>query len=131
MFQNLIVNALQYNDNTDKWVEIGCHDTRRWACVRLSPEAPRVEGDLVCYVRDNGIGIEKKYHSRIFKIFNRLHARNDYGGGTGAGLTIVRKIIDYHGGRIWLSSVPGQGTVFYFTLCDGARGKHERFSSIA
>jgi len=123
LFQNLIVNALQFNAKADKWVEIGHYDTRQWSSVALTPDAPRIDGDLVFYVRDNGIGIRKKYHALIFKIFSRLHGQREYGGGTGAGLTIVRKIIDYHGGRIWLSSVAGQGTIFYFTISGGMQDR--------
>jgi PAS domain S-box-containing protein len=105
IFNNLIVNAIKYNDKAEKWVEIGCE---------ASPE-----GDAqspVFYVRDNGIGIAPQHHEAIFRIFRRLHGREEYGGGTGAGLTIVRKIVERHGGRIWLVSQPGMGSTFYFTL---------------
>ena len=70
----------------------------------------------VFFVHDNGIGISEKYHALIFRIFKRLHARGEYEGGTGAGLTICQKIIERHGGRIWLESVVGEGTTFFFTL---------------
>jgi light-regulated signal transduction histidine kinase (bacteriophytochrome) len=56
----------------------------------------------------------------VFRIFKRLHEQNKYGGGTGAGLTITKKIIELHGGRIWLDSTPGEGTTFYFTLSEDA-----------
>jgi len=70
----------------------------------------------VLYVKDNGIGIPEQYRDAVFRIFRRLHARDEYGGGVGAGLTIVKKIIERHGGRIWIESEVGVGTTFYFTL---------------
>lgn len=101
LFQNLVVNAAKYNDKAEKWVEVGC---------ALKEDVP------VFYVRDNGIGIAPQHQESVFRMFKRLHEQNKYGGGTGAGLTIVKKIVQRHGGRIWLESVPGEGTTFYFTL---------------
>jgi len=100
---NLIANAIKYNDKPAKWVEIGYEE--------------RVP--LVFYVRDNGIGIPEKYNEDVFRIFKRLHGRDDWGGGTGVGLTIVRKIVERHGGRIWIESMSGEGTTLYFTLTRG------------
>jgi len=101
VFQNLIANAVKYSDKPVKWVEVGCD----------SNSVPPT-----FYVRDNGIGIAPQHQDAVFQIFKRLHEQNKYGGGAGAGLTITRKIIERHGGRIWLESVPGEGTSFYFTL---------------
>jgi len=100
VFENLITNAIKYNDSTEKRVEIGCLG---------GPEH-------TLYVRDNGIGITERHQEAIFTIFRRLHGRDEYGGGTGAGLTITRKHIEQQGGRLWLESTPGQGTTFFFTL---------------
>jgi len=105
IFQNLIVNAMKYNDKAEKWIEVG------W---RESPGGP-----AVFYVRDNGIGIPEKHRDAVFRIFKRLHGRDKYGGGTGAGLTIVKKIVERHHGRIWVESSAGEGTAFYFTLQEG------------
>jgi signal transduction histidine kinase len=101
IFSNLIVNAVRYNDKPQKRVEIGVTNGSR---------------PPVFYVRDNGIGIPEKHHDAVFRIFKRLHGRDKFGGGTGAGLTIVKKIVERHHGRIWLESPPGEGTTFYFTL---------------
>ena len=70
----------------------------------------------VHYVKDDGIGIAPEHVDHVFKMFKRLHGRDDYGGGSGAGLTIVKKLVERHGGTVWLTSVPGQGTTFYFSL---------------
>ncbi|MBH8562588.1 GAF domain-containing protein [Nostoc sp. CENA67] len=102
VFNNLIANAIKYNDKAEKWIEIGYID---------HPPAP-----ITFYVRDNGIGIREKHLEVIFRIFKRLHGPNKYGGGTGAGLTIAKKIVERHRGKIWVESIQGQGSTFYFTL---------------
>jgi PAS domain S-box-containing protein len=107
VFHNLISNAIKYNDKPDKWVEVG------WRAGDHPEDPP------VFYVRDNGIGIPEKHFESVFRIFKRLHGRDSYGGGTGVGLTIARKIVERHGGRIWLTSEPGKGTTFDFTLDHG------------
>jgi len=104
VLQNLITNAAKYNDKLVKRVEIGCLE-----------HAP-LHSPPVFFVRDNGIGIATQHHNSVFRLFKRLHEQDKYGGGTGAGLSIVKKIIERHHGRIWLESTPGEGTTFYFTL---------------
>jgi PAS domain S-box-containing protein len=116
VFSNLIANGLKYNTSHPphkRRVEIG--------------SLPSTEGDII-FVRDNGVGIAPQHHERIFKMFTRLHphhphhpphphhSRDAFGGGLGAGLAIVKKIIERHGGRIWVASEIGRGTTFYFTL---------------
>lgn len=108
LFTNLISNAIKYNNKTEKWVEIGLIESES-----ASSKDPSL---YTFYVRDNGIGIPQKHLERVFQIFKRLHAQDEYGGGTGAGLTIVQKIVDRHGGKIWVESTPGEGSTFYFTL---------------
>jgi signal transduction histidine kinase len=110
VFTNLIANAIKYNDRGPRLVEVGCEVG---------------EGKPVLYVRDNGIGIPQRFHETVFKMFRRLHQREEYGGGTGAGLALVKRIVERHGGRIWLESEPGQGSTFYFTLT-GAEPAHRR-----
>jgi light-regulated signal transduction histidine kinase (bacteriophytochrome) len=101
IFSNLLSNAFKYNDKAEPWVEIGY----------LDGDEP-----TVFYVRDNGIGIQADYLEIVFKLFKRLHAQSKYGGGAGAGLAIARKIVERHGGRIWVESTYGEGSTFYFTL---------------
>ncbi|OUR80783.1 hypothetical protein A9Q83_00080 [Alphaproteobacteria bacterium 46_93_T64] len=101
VFRNLITNAMKYNDKAEKWVEIG-----------YEQNGPNTK----FYVKDNGIGIEDDNKGKIFTIFKRLHGENQYGGGTGAGMTIVKKIVELHGGRVWVESKVGVGSTFYFTL---------------
>lgn len=111
IFYNLIVNGVKYNDKPEKWIEIGAIE-----------ESDSEGQPPVFYVRDNGIGIAGKHHESVFRIFKRLHGRDKFGGGTGAGLTIAKKIVERHHGRIWLESSAGEGTTFYFTLEAGKEG---------
>ncbi|MFB2936872.1 ATP-binding protein [Aerosakkonemataceae cyanobacterium BLCC-F154] len=113
VFSNLFSNAIKYNDRTEKSIEVGFLDiTERddYSEKYLS------EKEMVFYVRDNGIGIREYHLENIFRIFKRLHGPKKYGGGTGAGLTIAKKIVERHGGKIWVESIFGEGSTFYFTL---------------
>ena len=99
---NLVGNGLKYNQSKDPWVEVGT----------LTPEAGAW---VTLYVRDNGIGIDPQFHGKIFQLFRRLHTREEY-EGTGAGLAICKKIVQAHGGRIWVESTPNAGATFFFSL---------------
>jgi PAS domain S-box-containing protein len=102
VFHNLITNGVKYNDSPEKQISITWQEN--------------AEGETVFSVSDNGIGIAEKHQDKVFGIFKRLHSGDKYGGGTGAGLAIVKKIIERHKGRVWLDSEEGQGTTFHFTL---------------
>ena len=103
VFNNLITNAIKYSDKPEKWIEIGFQEPQQ-ATDRANPYQP-----IIFYVKDNGIGIRQKHLDTIFLIFKRLHAPDKYGGGTGGGLTIAKKIVvskaapqeRLHGGKIW------------------------------
>ncbi len=99
MFRNLITNAVKYNENEVRRIEVGYLD-----------EVATKEGNerQVFYVKDNGIGIAEEFHEEIFRIFKRLNAEDDDKKGTGVGLTFVRKIVERHGGRIWLELRTGK-----------------------
>ncbi|WP_310388836.1 ATP-binding protein [Roseateles sp.] len=118
IFVNLLSNALKYNDQPVCRIEIGC-DRAGPSSAGAGAGAERPAGTAglpVFYVKDNGIGIAPHHVEQIFKMFRRLHGRDDYGGGNGTGLTIVKKLVERHGGQVWLHSTPGQGTTFLFTL---------------
>ncbi len=101
VFQNLVSNALKFRKpGHSPRVEVSCR---------------REDAFWVFSVSDQGIGIEPQYGDRIFVIFQRLHTRAEY-PGTGIGLSICKKVVERHGGRIWMSSQPGKGTTFSFTL---------------
>jgi chemotaxis family two-component system sensor kinase Cph1 len=108
LFSNLISNAIKYNDKPQKWLEVGF--------IEGNGESKIAPTSVTFYVRDNGIGIPEEHLDKIFQIFRRLHGRDEFGGGTGVGLTIARKIVERHGGRIWVESTPTLGSTFYFTL---------------
>lgn len=98
LFQNLITNAIKYNDKEKGAVVIGVSDSGEF---------------WEFYIKDNGIGIEKQYFDKIFKTFEKLENNPD---STGIGLSIVKKVVEYYHGKIWLTSTPNKGTTFYFTL---------------
>lgn len=100
LLQNLIGNAIKFRSKETVQIHVSA----------------RAEGEEWTFsVRDNGIGIDPQFHERIFVLFQRLHGRNEY-PGTGIGLTVSKKIVERHGGRIWLESCAGEGTTFYFSL---------------
>lgn len=111
IFQNLIGNALKFRSvqpPRPPHIHIGVE-------MAQSGHGDGEQQEFILSVRDNGIGIEKEYLERIFVIFQRLHGKGKY-PGTGIGLAICKKVVERHGGRIWVTSVPGEGTTFYFTL---------------
>jgi light-regulated signal transduction histidine kinase (bacteriophytochrome) len=106
LFQNLIENGIKFRSDRPPEIEVS---------------ARHQDGTWLFWVRDNGIGLDPQYADRIFMIFQRLHTRDKY-PGTGIGLAICKRIIERHGGKIWVESQPGRGATFYFTLPE--KGEH-------
>jgi light-regulated signal transduction histidine kinase (bacteriophytochrome) len=98
LFQNLIQNAIKYNDKAQGIIEIGSAEK---------------ENEIEFYIKDNGIGIRERYQEKIFDLFSKLENKDQ---SSGIGLSIVKKIIDLYGGKIWLESQEELGTTFYFTI---------------
>jgi light-regulated signal transduction histidine kinase (bacteriophytochrome) len=104
LFQNLISNAIKYRGDTEP-------------LIRVSAKS---ESGMCCFsIQDNGLGIDEKYHERIFQVFQRLHGKGTR-SGTGIGLALCKRIVERHGGSIWVTSELGQGSTFYFTIPDEA-----------
>ena len=122
LFQNLVTNAMKYNDSDEKLIEIGY--------MPNEAEGRTTAGGRF-YVRDNGIGIDERHKDDVFRIFKRLNSERAYGEGTGAGLSFVKKIVESHGGTIWLSSAVGAGTTFFFTLGSNEEQPQETYLKAA
>ncbi len=98
---NLISNAIKYSSKKEQSIiEIGCSS---------------INGSITYFIKDNGVGFDMKQADKLFQAFSRLHSKNDF-EGTGIGLTIVHKVISKHKGDIWVNSMPGEGTIFSFSL---------------
>jgi light-regulated signal transduction histidine kinase (bacteriophytochrome) len=101
VFQNLVSNAIKF--------------ARKDAPAHIHISATEGNKEWTFVIKDNGIGIDKKYHEKIFVIFQKLHNQSEY-TGTGIGLSQSKKIVEMHKGKIWLESEPGKGSTFYFTI---------------
>jgi light-regulated signal transduction histidine kinase (bacteriophytochrome) len=100
LFQNLISNAIKFRAEKNPIIKISAEKTdRHW----------------IFKIEDNGIGIDMRYKDQVFQIFSRLHAQDKY-QGSGIGLSVCKKILERHGGQIWLESTPGRGTTIFFTI---------------
>jgi two-component system sensor kinase FixL len=107
VFQNLIGNAIKYMDKPHGRIAIGCSDDDGWWTFR---------------VEDNGPGIDEKHHGRVFQLFQTLAPQDAY-ESTGIGLTLVKKIVELNGGRVWIESKLGEGSTFFFTLPQRIQGE--------
>ena len=100
LFQNLLINALKFRGSEKPVVEV---------------TALQSDDEIIVAVKDNGIGIDRKYFDKLFIVFQRLHTRSEY-PGHGIGLAVAKRIVERHGGRIWIESTPGAGSTFYISL---------------
>jgi two-component system, chemotaxis family, sensor kinase Cph1 len=100
LLTNLVANAIKFHEEERPRVEVS-------SSARYN--------EFVFAIRDNGIGIDPQYQDKLFKMFQRLHTKDEY-PGTGIGLAISKKIVERHGGRIWFESELGNGATFYFTI---------------
>jgi PAS domain S-box-containing protein len=130
LFQNLIANAIKFCNERSPQIQISArlsgatstpleNGESEMAIAANTPSMTQPSVEWLFWVSDNGIGIEKEYSDRIFAIFQRLHGRGKY-PGTGIGLSICKRIVERHGGRIWVESELGKGSTFYFTIQEGA-----------
>jgi signal transduction histidine kinase len=103
VFMNLIGNAFKYSGKVER--------------PRIEVGTERHGGEVAYFVRDNGVGFDMKYASKLFGVFQRLHRQEEF-EGTGVGLAIVQRIVQRHGGRVWARAAPGEGATFYFTLAE-------------
>jgi light-regulated signal transduction histidine kinase (bacteriophytochrome) len=108
LFQNIVGNAIKYRGTEPPRVHVSARKT--------------VAQEWVFSVSDNGLGIESQYFEKIFLMFQRLHGRGEF-SGMGIGLTVCKKIVERHGGRMWVESTPGKGSIFYISLPE--RGPYE------
>ncbi len=114
LLANLIGNAVKYNQSSSPWVEVEAK-TDVGADSPDHPHENHLDPHVLIAIKDNGIGIEPEYHNTIFQLFRRLHTHDEY-EGTGVGLAICNKIVQAHGGRIWVESTPGEGSTFFIRL---------------
>ena len=113
MLSQLFANAVRFSERPGRQV---------WFGPAAADDVHVPEGHEVYAVRDDGIGIPAKFHTAVFDMFKRLHGPEHFGGGVGAGLALAYRIVERHGGRLWLTSAPGEGTTVLFSLPGAAAG---------